>query len=135
MRHQVVHNRGHGFSKRFNPAGVYNFTHTYRPAPCLNISTLPGNAGRVGMVMTFTSHKPIHESSVCQRPESSPQTSHPLTHYPIKVVPQHPLITSTSTYSSSFPILFFSHHTHVKWKTRTRGLMVRFTQVSYRWGS
>ena len=44
---QVVDNRGHGFSKRFNPAGVYyftklytlkkayNFTHQYRPAPCL----------------------------------------------------------------------------------------------------
>ena len=24
--HQVVHNRGHGFSKRFNPAGVHNVT-------------------------------------------------------------------------------------------------------------
>ena len=28
MRHQVVHNRGHGFSKRFIPAGVYNFLPT-----------------------------------------------------------------------------------------------------------
>ena len=28
MRHQVVHNRGHGFSKRLNPAGVYNFLPT-----------------------------------------------------------------------------------------------------------
>jgi hypothetical protein len=25
---QVVHNREHGFSKRSNPAGVHNFTHT-----------------------------------------------------------------------------------------------------------
>ena len=28
---QVVRNRGHGFSKRFNPAGVHNFTHMYQP--------------------------------------------------------------------------------------------------------
>jgi len=26
--HQVVHDRGHGFSKRFNPAGVHYCTHT-----------------------------------------------------------------------------------------------------------
>ena len=32
IRHQVVHNRGHGFSKRFIPAGVYNVFHVYRPA-------------------------------------------------------------------------------------------------------
>ena len=29
--HQVVLNRGHGFSKRFIPAGVYNSTHTNQP--------------------------------------------------------------------------------------------------------
>ena len=29
---QVVHNCEHGFSKRFNPTGVYNFTHTRRPS-------------------------------------------------------------------------------------------------------
>ena len=28
MRHQVVHNRGHGFPKDFIPAGVYNFLPT-----------------------------------------------------------------------------------------------------------
>ena len=28
--HQVVHGRGHGFSKRFNPAGVHYCTHTHR---------------------------------------------------------------------------------------------------------
>ena len=44
IRSQVVHNRGHGFSKRFNPAGVYYFTHWYRPA-CL-VSSLPGKAGK-----------------------------------------------------------------------------------------
>ena len=32
---QVVRNRGHGFSKRFNPAGVYNVCHAYRLAHCL----------------------------------------------------------------------------------------------------
>src|ERR1041385_741108 len=36
---QVVHNRGHGFSKRFNPAGVYQLpitrlrTHAHYKAP------------------------------------------------------------------------------------------------------
>src|SRR5664279_2735641 len=112
------------------PRAYTTFTHTYRPAPCHRISTLPGNAGRVGTVTTFTLHKPIHESSVCQQPESSPHTSYPLTHYPIKAVPQHPLITYTSPSTSHFPKPFFFHHTHVKWKTRTRGLMVRFTLVS-----
>src|SRR3954462_14285004 len=29
-RSQVVHNRGHGFSKRFNPAGVYQLPITRR---------------------------------------------------------------------------------------------------------
>ena len=38
---KFVHNRGHGFSKRLNPAGVYCFYHRYRPAPCLAISPLP----------------------------------------------------------------------------------------------
>ena len=28
--HQVVHNRGHGFSKRFHPAGMHQRTHTHR---------------------------------------------------------------------------------------------------------
>ena len=28
MRHQVVHNRGHGFPKDLIPAGVYNFLPT-----------------------------------------------------------------------------------------------------------
>ena len=28
--HQVIHNRGHGFSKRFIPAGLHYWTHTHR---------------------------------------------------------------------------------------------------------
>ena len=39
---KFVHNRGHGFSKRLYPAGVYYFNHQYRPAPCLIISPRPG---------------------------------------------------------------------------------------------
>ena len=39
---KFVHNRGHGFSKRLYPAGVYYFNHRYCPAPCLYISPLPG---------------------------------------------------------------------------------------------
>ena len=39
-----VHNREHGFSKRFNPAGVYNFTHTYQPT--LNAKLLALFLGR-----------------------------------------------------------------------------------------
>ena len=61
---QVVHNRGHGFSKRFNPAGVYKVevpgvprgpssfaTRTVRPITC-TISSLPWKAGWVGTVST-----------------------------------------------------------------------------------
>src|SRR5664279_3064070 len=43
MRHQVVHNRGHGFSKRFNPAGVYNFKR-YVPE---GYTTLPTRTARL----------------------------------------------------------------------------------------
>ena len=39
---KFVHNRGHGFSKRLNPAGVYCFYHRYRPAPRVYISPRPG---------------------------------------------------------------------------------------------
>ena len=52
---QVVHNRGHGFSKRFNPAGVYNVCHAYRPAHYLAFSSLPWRAGWVGAVSTSPS--------------------------------------------------------------------------------
>jgi hypothetical protein len=52
---QVIHNRGHGFSKRFNPAGVHNFTHTWRPSP--------GPSGRILVEWwsptNFTSCRPI----------------------------------------------------------------------------
>ena len=41
---QVVHNRGHGILKRLNPAGVYCFSHRYRPARLF--SSLPGKAGK-----------------------------------------------------------------------------------------
>ena len=55
--HQVVHNRGHGFSKRFIPAGVYNVKVARFPRdlpasyPCVpsgslpTRSSLPGKAG------------------------------------------------------------------------------------------
>ena len=46
-RSQGVHNRGHGFPKIFNPAGVHNFTHTCQPTLNANvISPLPLEAGR-----------------------------------------------------------------------------------------
>ena len=64
---QVVHNRGHGFSKRFIPAGVYKVevpgvprgsssftTRTVRPITC-TISSLPWKAGWVGAVSTSPS--------------------------------------------------------------------------------
>ena len=41
---QVVLNRGHGFSKRLNPAGVYRFYHRYHPAHL--VRSLPGKAGK-----------------------------------------------------------------------------------------
>jgi hypothetical protein len=34
---QVIHNRGHGFSKRLNPIGVHNFAHTCQPTLNANI--------------------------------------------------------------------------------------------------
>ena len=39
---KFVHIHGHGFSKRFNPTGMYYFNDQYRPAPCLIISPRPG---------------------------------------------------------------------------------------------
>ena len=40
IRSQVVRNCGHGFSKRLNPAGVYNFNHTYQPTLNANVLAL-----------------------------------------------------------------------------------------------
>ena len=39
---QVVRNRGHGFSKRFNPAGVHCVYLRYRPAHCLHVALFRG---------------------------------------------------------------------------------------------
>ena len=70
---QVVHNRGHGFSKRFIPAGVYKVevpgvprgsssfaTRTVRPIAC-TISSLPWKAGWVGTVSTSPSLKTFQD--------------------------------------------------------------------------
>jgi len=49
IRHQVVHNRGHGFSKRFIPAGVYNVKDARFPRdlpasyPCVPSGPLPSS--------------------------------------------------------------------------------------------
>ena len=39
---QVVRNRGHGFSKRFNPAGVHCVYLRYCPAHCLRLALFRG---------------------------------------------------------------------------------------------
>jgi hypothetical protein len=52
---QVVHNRGHGFSKRFNPAGVHNFAHTWRLSPGPSRRILAGWWSPT----TFTLRRPI----------------------------------------------------------------------------
>jgi hypothetical protein len=52
---QVIHNRGHGFSKRFNPAGVHNFTHMWWPSP----GPLQGVLAGWWPPTTFTLRRPI----------------------------------------------------------------------------
>jgi hypothetical protein len=52
---QVIHNHGHGFSKRFNPAGVHNFSHTWWSSPGPSERILAGWWSPT----TFTLHRPI----------------------------------------------------------------------------
>ena len=56
MRHQVVHNRGHGFPKDFIPAGVYNFlpTRANRLLMPLQFIPLPLEAGRGWMATLYS---------------------------------------------------------------------------------
>jgi hypothetical protein len=120
---QVVHNRGHGFSKRFNPAGVHNFAHTWRSSPGPSQRILAGWWSPI----TFTLRRPIpwatpkgssrhHEigrSRMRNRslwvevglPEES--TSSNLGHVPIWC------ISSTISFQNIFDA-------YVEWKARTR---------------
>jgi hypothetical protein len=52
---QVVHNRGHVFLKRFNPAGVHNFAHTWWSSPGPSQRILAGWWSPT----TFTLRRPI----------------------------------------------------------------------------
>ena len=53
-----VHNREHGFSKRFNPAGVHNFIHTWRPSPLATWCPSFGALAEWWSPTTFTSRRP-----------------------------------------------------------------------------
>jgi hypothetical protein len=46
VQFQVVHNRGHGFSKRFNLAGVPKCTQTFGQTLSRNLHTCPGSLAK-----------------------------------------------------------------------------------------
>ena len=67
-----------GFSKRFNPAGVYNVYHAYRPAHYLDFSSLPWRTGWVGAVSTSPSLKTFQDHQWRQDTRSQHPAPRPL---------------------------------------------------------
>ena len=61
---KFVRNRGHGFSKRLNPAEVHCVCLRYRPAHCLHVALFRGKPAECETATTFTLLKTIQGSSV-----------------------------------------------------------------------
>ena len=112
---KVVHNRGHGFSKRLYPAGVYCFYHRYRPAPCLYISPLPGRMAEWARLQPLACMSLTQGSLV--KPKSNIGASNTAGPQP---PPTHTVLVQ----------LFSSSHTR-KWKSQTKGPLATPSQVTW----
>ena len=119
---RFVHNRGHGFSKRLNPAGVYCFYHWYRPTPCLcNLALFlgkPAGRARLNLYKAWDYPRVIVTTG---------QVSTPC-----------PIATPIITIIIIIIIFLFHHQSHTrKWKAQTRGpldtpaLIIRLKGVPY----
>ena len=118
---KFVHNRGHGFSKRLYPAGVYYFNHQYRPAPCLIISPRPGRMAERAR------SQPLPRMSLTRGSLVKLKTRFSV--YFNTLARGHLLNTTVLV------INFFHHHAHANGKLQTKGPSATPSQVSQSLGN
>ena len=110
---RFVHNRGHGFSKRLNPTGVYCFYHWYRPTPCLQLALFrgkPAGQARLNLYKAWDYPRVIVTTGQVQRLQR-PAPS--------------PLLSSPSSSSSSSSFFFITSHTLANGKRKLEDPWIR----------
>ena len=114
---KFVHNRGHSFSKRLYPAGVYYFNHRYCPTPCLIIRPLPGRLAERARLQPLACMSLTQGSLVKQKSNIGVS---------LTLLDRGHLLHTPSSFN-----FFPSSHSHANGKLQTKGPLATPSQVSW----